>query len=122
MRTVLICVVFCAILQGCARFGRTVPIAVFDGDTGGPVSGAKVSVVYGSMVYGVDLFPPHDDEQTTGADGVAKVKVCRINPILAAMALAAPEATITVTAPVNLTYAVYSRESRPRTLLPRPAN
>src|SRR2546425_13327432 len=84
---------------GCARFGRTVPIAVFDGDTGEPVSGATVSVSYDDMVYGLDLFPPHDDEQTTGADGVAKVKVCRTDTILDAMAFASRGATIGVTAP-----------------------
>src|SRR6266571_5126820 len=88
----------CAFLQGCIHFGKTVPIAVFDGDTGEPVSGAKVSVTYDSMAYGLDLFPPHDDEKTTGADGVAKVKVCRTDTILDAMAFASRGAVIGVNA------------------------
>jgi len=122
MRTVLICVVFCAILQGCARFGRTVPIAVFDGDTGEPVSGATVSVSYDNMVYGLDLFPPHDDEKTTGADGVAKVKVCRTDTILDAMAFASRGATIGVTAPGYLTYGGYPRDYVPPTFQRRKVN
>src|SRR5438477_560529 len=115
MRTVLICVVFCAIFQGCARFGRTVPIAVFDGDTGEAVSGARVSVNYDSMAYGLDLFPPHDDEQTTGADGVAKVKVCRTNNLLDAMAFADRDTTIGVAAPGYLTYGGQPRDYVPTT-------
>src|SRR6266699_794042 len=115
MRTLLACFVICSMLQGCARFGRTVPIGVFDGDTGQPIAGATVSVGYGSMVYGIDLFPPHDDEETTGADGVAKVKVCRVNTILDAMAWAARGATIAVSAPGYLSYGDTPRDYVPRT-------
>src|SRR4051794_26514853 len=122
MRTVLICVVFCAIVPGCARFGKTVPIAVFDGDTGEPVSGAKVSVSYDNMAYGWDLFPPHDDEQTTGADGVAKVKVCRIDTILDAMALASRDATIGVSASGYVGYAGYPKDYVPPTFQRRKVN
>ena len=122
MRNVVISDVFCAILQGCARFGRTVPIAVFDGDTGELVSGAKVRVTYDSMAYGWDLFPPHDDEQTTGADGVAKVKVCRTNTMLDAMAFAARDATIGVTAPGYLGYGGYPKDYVPPTFQRRKVN
>jgi hypothetical protein len=122
MRTVLTCLLFCAIVQGCARFGKTIPIAVFDGDIGEPVSGATVSVTYDNMVYGLDLFPPHDDEEKTGADGVAKVKVCRTDTILDAMAFASRGATIGVSAPGYLGYGGYPRDYVPPTFQRRKVN
>jgi len=86
------------------------------------MSGAKVSVTYDSMAYGWDLFPPHDDEQTTGADGVAKVKVCGTNTLLDAMAFAARDATIGVNAPGYLGYGGYPKDYVPPTFERRKVN
>jgi len=74
------------------------------------------------MAYGWDLFPPHDDEQTTGTDGVAKVKVCRTDTILDAMAFASRGATIGVSAPGYLGYGGYPKDHVPPTFQRRKVN
>src|SRR5438105_6271860 len=46
----------CAFLQGCIHSGKTVPIGVFDGDSGQPVAGTTVSVNYVGDGFW-ELFP-----------------------------------------------------------------
>src|SRR5438445_13490382 len=95
----------CAFLEGCIHFGKTVPIGVFDGDSGQPVAGTTVSVNYVGDGFW-ELLPPHDVEAMTGADGFAKVKVTGGEE---------GGAVISVTAPGYISYSAYPLDHVPRT-------
>src|SRR5437763_2968417 len=69
--------VFFVVHLGC---GPTVTVAVLDGDTNQPISGAKVEAHYmhkeSWLDYTiVDWFRAQDEEVTTGANGIARIRV-----------------------------------------------
>ena len=101
MRFIIFWVLICATLQGCARFGRTVAVGVFDGDTGEAVAGAKVDVTYGRMVYlkCLDFFPPRDNSDLTDKDGIARVNISGQSALWDALAAAGTDTTVSISAP-----------------------